>query len=372
MPAIGFTGRFRRLGREYLMQTSVNELRKLIISSLFHSGQLINTKTYPLPDVQQDDGLLDKVSKIHEQCLSDIDSLLGLVESMKTLEKPEIIEKIGKTLCARELYDEGRELLSEAVIKYPDMPGLKFVLGKLYFSRGKYDEAREQLSLAVKLAPTYPDYRNLLGLAYLKSNKPVAAIDEFKKAVELNIYYDEAYFNLGLGFILNGIVKEDFNLAKNLLHNCQEAFQKAAMFNPGFLNESYEKGMAFLRENNLEQAYEALSSALTDAISHSSEDKLLEMYLRYVHSINGLTEDGIKQYVERISELLKSNPNHADLHNELGMAYTIMCKFMNNKAMEHFKEALRINPGFQKAAKNLKLSQNDLKGFEVLLEAIVR
>ncbi len=264
---------------------------------------------------------------------------------MQDLDRPELIEKLGKTLCSRELYDEGRELLSRAVQKYPDKPGLNFILGKLYLARGKYEEAKDQLCRAVSLAPTYPDYRNFLGQTYLKLGKPVAAIDEFKKAVELNIYYDEAYYYLGLGFILNGIVKEDFNLAKNLLHNCQEAFQKAVMFNPGLLNENYEKGMALLAESNLEQAYELLTIAASYAISHSSEEKLLEMYLRYVHGEKGLTEEGIRQYVEQIGELLKANPGHADLHNELGMAYTLMSKLLNNKAIEHFKEALKINPG---------------------------
>jgi len=372
MPVVGFSDRFTRLGKEYLLQTSANDLRKLIICSLFHSGQLINTRTFPLPENLNANGLLEKVSSLHEQCLGDIESLLGLVERMRKLDKPEIIEKLGKTLCNRELYDEGRELLSLAVQKYPEMPGLHFVLGRLYLARGMHDEAVEQLCKAVELAPNFPDYRNLLGIAYLRAKKPVAAIDEFKKAVEQNIYYDEAYFNLGLGFIYNGIVREDFNLAKNLLHNCQEAFGKAIMFNPGYINENYDKGIQLLKEDKLEQAYEVLSSMGREIVRHGSEERLLEMYLRYIHGEKGMTEEGIKQYVDQISDLLKANPGHADLHNELGMAYTIMSKFLNNKASDHFKEAIRLNPHFIKAARNLKLAQNDLKGFEVLLEAIVR
>jgi tetratricopeptide (TPR) repeat protein len=372
MPGIGYTDKFRRLGREYLLQTSINELHRTIVSSLFHSGQLINNLAYPLPDSLNGNALLDYVLRIHKQSLADIDSLLGLVERMRDINKPEIIEKLGKTLCARELLDEGLNLLVLAVQKYPILPGLHNVLGRLYLEKGMHAQAEEELSRAVELAPEFPDYRLLLGIAYLKSNKAVAAISELRKAVEMNVYYDEAYYNLGLAFILNGIVKEDFNLAKNLLHNSVEAFQKATMFNPGFLNKQYEQGLAALNDGRLEQAFELLSRAAEEAVSHHSEERLLEMYLRYVHGENGLTEDGIREYVERIEELLRANPGHADLHNELGMAYTIMSKFMNDRAIEHFKEALKINPNFMKASKNLKLSQNDLKGFEILLEAIVK
>jgi tetratricopeptide (TPR) repeat protein len=372
MSAVGFTDRFSRLSREYMIQTSVNELRKVIVCSLFHSGQLINSKSFPLPEKLAANVLLDLVSRLHEQCLAEVDSLLGLVERMRNLDKPEIIEKLGKTLCARELFDEGKELLSMAVLKYPELPGLRFVLGKLYLAKGIYDDAVDQLCRAVELAPAYPDYHHHLGVAYLNSKRPVAAIDEFKKAVEQNIYYHEAYFNLGLGFIQNGIVREDFNLAKNLEQNCLQAFQKAILFNPAYMNQAYEEGLALLREGKLQQAYDTLSMVAKEIVTHGSEERLLEMYLRYIHGENGMTEDGIRQYVEQIGDLLKANPGHADLHNELGMAYTVMSKFMNNKAMDHFKEALRINPHFLKATRNLKLSQNDLKGFEVLLEAIVK
>jgi hypothetical protein len=45
---------------------------------------------------------------------------------------------------------------------------------------------------------------------------------------------------------------------------------------------------------------------------------------------------------------------------------------MNDKAIRHFDDALKINSGFSRALKNLKLAENDLKGFEILLEAIFK
>lgn len=372
MAAIGYSDKFIRSGREYLLQTSINESRRCITCSLFHAGQLINSRSHPLPEETEGKGLMAKVAEIHRRSLADINTLLGIVERMQDLDKPELIEKLGRTLCAREMFDEGNELMTRAVEKYPNLPGIHNVLGRLYLARGIFDKAVEELSRASDLAPTYPDYRNFLGVAYLKANKPVAAISEFKKAAEFNIYYHEAYFNLGLGYLLNGVIKDDFNLARDLQAHCLNAFGKATLLNPGYLNEDYERGIALLKEGNFEEAYNIFSRVASEAEALSAEERLLEMFLQYIHGEHGMTEDGIAEYIKEISELLRANPGHADLHNELGMGYFIMSRFINGKAIYHFKEALRINPNFAKATRNLKLSENDLKGLEVLLEAIVR
>jgi tetratricopeptide (TPR) repeat protein len=372
MAAIGYSDKFIRLGREYLLQTSVNELRRCIISSLFHSGQLINSRIFSLLENTVANSVESRVAEIHQRSLADINTLLGLIERMQDLDKPELIEKLGRTLCARDMFDEGLELMTGAVEKYPDLPGIHNVMGRLYLARSIFDKAVEELSRAADLAPIYPDYRNILGVAYLKADKPVAAISEFKKAVELNIYYHEAFFNLGLAHLLNGVVKEDFNIAKDLQAHCLDAFGKATLFNPGYLNEDYERGISLLKEDNFKDAYDILSHVASVAGALSPGDKLLEMFLQYIHGERGMTESGIAEYIGEISELLKANPGHADLHNELGMAYFILSKIINKKAIFHYNEALRINPNFIKAARNLKLSENDLKGFEVLLEAIVR
>ena len=372
MPISGFTDKLKRLGRDYLFQTTINEQQKNINCSLFNAGQLINNRIIAYPQDLLGAELMEKVHYIHKQNFADIDSLLGLAERMRKLEKPEIIEKLGKTLYSKDLYDEGIELLVLAAQKYSESPGLHFVLGRLYLGKGVYDEAEIELHKAVELAPNFPDYRNLLGVAYLKLKKSLAAIKEFNKAVELNIYFDKAYFNLGLAFIGNGLYREDYNLAKNLVKNSMDSFEKAILFNPSYETQDYFNGLIALKQGDLQAAFSLLSSVADLNTVLTSEDRLLEMYLRYVHDEAGMTEDGIKRYIERISELLKTNSGYADLHNELGMAYTVMSKFMNDKAIMHFQAALKINPNFAKATRNLKLSQNDLKGFEILLEAIVK
>jgi tetratricopeptide (TPR) repeat protein len=372
MSAASFSDKFKGLGREYLVQTSLNELKCNIICSLFSSGHLLTSRMLPSLENMTGVDLSESVQEIHRQYLSDFKSLFGLMERIKDSDKPELIEKLGKTLYSKNLYDEGLELLSSALERHPDYPGLRILLGKIYLALGRFPDAESELLQAARIAPEYPDLRNILGVTFLKSKRPTSAIGEFKKAVSINIYFHRAYFNLGLGYILNGIVKEDFNLAKNLLQNCDTAFGKATMFNPGYLTGDYEQGRLYLARGKLEEAYEILSKVAELNGSPDSHDRLLEMYLRHVHGEGGMTEEGISKYVRELKDIVKASPGHADMQNELGLAYTVMAKFMNDKAIRHFEGALKINSGFSRARKNLKLAENDLKGFEILLEAIFK
>lgn len=372
MTAVGFQDKFRRLEREYLLQTSVNDLNRNIVCSLFHDGRLLATQVLPPLDELSRGDLSETAREIHRQYLSDFDSLLALAEKTFKSDKPELIEKLGKTLYNRRLYDEALMLLEDAVARFPEYHGYRYLLGRIYLSQNRIDRARDELLRSVQLAPEYPDYRNQLGLVYLKLEKAVDAINEFKLACEKNVYYHDAHYNLGLGYILNGIVREDYELAKNIVENCRQAFDRAVMFNPAYLNAFFQKGLADLEQGLFKEAYDDFTRAARNGESLSFQSELLEMYLRNVHAPDSMSETGIQDYIERLKSIIESNPGYADLHNELGMAYTIMGKLIIDRAIEHFDRALSINPDFERAQRNLKLSRNDLKGFEVLLGAILK
>ena len=69
---------------------------------------------------------------------------------------------------------------------------------------------------------------------------------------------------------------------------------------------------------------------------------------------------------------MDENPDYADVRNNLGIAHLIQCRNLFLKALDEFRGALKINPDFKKAEKNLKLAENDGKGFLILLRAILK
>ncbi len=372
MSSIFYSKRLHYLDKDYLFQTTYNESDRTVVCSLFNEGKLLNIHFISLPGDPEGNELIDCIMKVHDRKLNDYEILLRVTESKKNSDRAEIIVKLGSALLANKLYDEAIDLLRIASSKHKDNSAIRLLLGKVYTAKNRFEDAEAELKKAVDLSPDYPDFRNLLGETYLHLKKPLSAIGEFKKAVESNVYYDRAFYNMGLGYILNGIVKEDFELAKDMEKNCDETFGKAIAFNPGYDNENYKIGIDFLQEGRLEEAYEKLSLVSENNGADSALGKLLDMYIRCVYGSNGATERNIKDYIEKIENLLKTNPGYADLENELGMAYTIMGKIMRDKAIDHFKKALKLNPNFNKAIKNIKLSENDLRGFEALLEAILK
>ncbi|MBI5182479.1 MAG: tetratricopeptide repeat protein [Nitrospirae bacterium] len=61
-------------------------------------------------------------------------------------------------------------------------------------------------------------------------------------------------------------------------------------------------------------------------------------------------------------ELLKLNPNYADVYNKLGFIYHQKNEF--EKAAWFFEKALQLNPGYTEASLNLSVTYNELGRFE--------
>ena len=101
-------------------------------------------------------------------------------------------------------------------------------------------------------------------------------------------------------------------------------------------------------------------------------DLPLSFYLRFLYDEENLDEESILDYVKALEEMLEKNPDYADLRNCLGVAYTILCRYINRKTVKQFNHALRINPDYGAALRNLKLAENDSKGFHLLLNTILR
>ncbi len=142
--------------------------------------------------------------------------------------------------------------------------------------------------------------------------------------------------------------------------------------NPNYNNEDFRRGEEFLRREKYQEAFAAFEKAKQVKSSSPDLSFVLDFYLKVIHSGNDLKRSVILKHIKQLEDLLKKYPNYADLYNHLGVAYVIMSKFVNNKAIQLFNKAMEINPNFERAKKNKKLAEYDHRGIQLLFDAILK
>ncbi len=222
------------------------------------------------------------------------------------------------------------------------------------------------------MEPDFPDYHNNLGTVLLKQGKCYQASKSFEKAIDLNIYYGEAYYNLALAIILNGIKKDDYDLAQNLEENAIKLLRKSVGFNSTLNNEYFQQGLNALKSKDLDGAFKVLSKGYDKTIRGKFLKNNYYFHLEYLLSNGHLSKEVVVNHIKKIQKLLEINSNYPDLYNDLGMAYAVMAQLYSQHAVEAYQKALKINPEYKTAMKNLKLIQNELKGLKTLLKAILK
>jgi Tfp pilus assembly protein PilF len=153
---------------------------------------------------------------------------------------------------------------------------------------------------------------------------------------------------------------------------CTEHLTRAAEGNAAYRTPRLEKAVQLIGQNDHAQAQDELEVLRQEARIEIDNLFEHEFYLKFMYGGKGKDEAFIHRYAESLRSAIKEYPQYADLHNNLGVAYLIQCRNMFLRALEEFRQALKINPGYKRAEKNLKLAENDGKGFLILLRAILK
>jgi len=144
---------------------------------------------------------------------------------------------------------------------------------------------------------------------------------------------------------------------------------KNQTFKKQYLNSALE----FIEENNYDDAFKALEKADSDQlITYEFRSFENEFYLNFMFGGKGKDDKFVEDHIKRLQRAIDKYPEYADLRNDLGIAYLIQCRNMFLKGLNEFRNALEINPEYKRAEKNLKLAENDGKGFLILLRAILK
>ncbi len=174
-------------------------------------------------------------------------------------------------------------------------------LGAAYSLKGLDDKAIEELTIATRLRNDYPEAHNNLGLLYKRKGMLDRAVTEYIEALRSNPYYADAHCNLGSALIDLGRLDEAFS-----------ELEKAVKIRRNFALAHYNLAVVYYKKGQMGEAY----------------NKLLDAYHR--------------------------DPQNADVHISLGILY-LNYFHDNKKALEHIREALRINPKHKQSGEMKKM-----------------
>jgi tetratricopeptide (TPR) repeat protein len=358
-------------GKKYFLQTSLLQKKGVIQSSFFKDGVLFDTVQLPADGKGAPDDVRRATKEAHLENKQKFMLILGVSERIRSSEDPKPHLRIAQALFKRHLYHEAINEAQRAIKKGNRDPVSSMLVGESYYEMGDFEKALEATRAGIEIAQDYPDMHNLLGKIYIKQQRCKPAIDCFKRAIELNLYYGEPYLNLARAYLLNTIVKEDYELSRDLESTFLGSLERAEQLDPYLMHDRLEEARTLFRGKDYDGAYGILESAKQLSARGGIDDIILDLYMMLLYDGEEFQEGEIEKYLDRVREIVDQNPTFADGYNSLGILYTAKCKIYMDRASKAFRKALEINTNYQKAQKNLRLSENDRQGIFILLKALL-
>ncbi len=358
-------------GTKYYVQSSLVPSNRLVVTSLFHEGTLLTRQNASYDGDINGDALRGMVRRLHDEYRVRLTSLLDLRERLKKDVDAKAHLRLGEALYRQRLYREAMAEVIRSIKLGLEDAGAYSILGNCLLALGDSEKAMRAFQKGLELAPGYADLHNDLGVAHLKLERCKEAAASFERALESNRYYQTALFNLAIALSLNVVLKQDYDLSKDLRQRLRRLLELNLQLKPQLDGDDFRAAMNALDAEHYELVYEKLSAIKRDLDTIASSDLSLELYLILKFRAEELSEEDIDALLERLKIALESNPGYADIQNDMGVLYAAKCKIFIDKAHESFRQALQMNPAFRKAEKNLKLSGNDRQGIHFLLKALL-
>jgi tetratricopeptide (TPR) repeat protein len=358
-------------GTKYYVQSSLIPAQRVVVTSLFHEGGMLTRQNASYDGSVAGDALRTLVRRLHDEYRVRLTSLLDLRERLKKDVDAKAHLRLGEALYRQRLYREAMAEVIRAIKLGLEDAGAYSILGNCLLALGDSEKAMRAFQKGLELAPGYADLHNDLGVAHLKLERCKEAAASFERALECNRYYQTALLNLAIALSLNVVLKQDYDLSRDLRNRLRRLLELNLQLKPQLDGEDFRAAVTALDSDSFDLVYEKLAAIKRELDTLASNDLSLELYLILKFRAEELSEEDIDALVERLKIALESNPGYADIQNDLGVLYAAKCKIFIDKAHESFKQALQTNPAFRKAEKNLKLAGNDRQGIHFLLKALL-
>jgi len=138
-------------------------------------------------------------------------------------------------------------------------------------------------------------------------------------------------------------------LKNSMLDESVESYTKSLENRPDDAESHYNLGIVYAKQGIMEQAQKHLYQAAEFNLKYSA----------IIHKIIGkafLSQNKLQEAAGAFQKYLQLEPADFQTHNELGATYGRMGQF--DLAIQHFSQALKLNPEFEPALQNLKRARS--------------
>jgi tetratricopeptide (TPR) repeat protein len=374
MARANYSDNIRASGRNLHLQTNNFDGEKKIVTTLFDGGRVLAKEEW-FYELSAVNNLNEYVKQIHQENLASIELLYAISARVKTVRHPPSLNRLGCQFLKWNLLDEAISELELTVQYDPNLGEAYLNLGTAYLRRGGIEEALKVLHEGVQRFPEYADLCLRLGLAHLKNKQYREAIVKFRKALKINTSYDEAHFYAALG--LTEIIRyNEFGNGIPDQEKCVDLAKKhlgrAVTLSARFRIPEVEEAMRKLHKGDCEAAGQLLQKVSEHIPKLLDLDFVDAFYLNFMYGEKGKHQKAIQEFTRKLEALVKENPKFGDVRTHLGIGYLIQCRELFLSALQQFRTAFEIDPGNKKAETHLKLTENEGKGFLILLRALLK
>jgi len=382
MGDIGLNENIEAGTREFHIQTSTLMDDGMVRTEIFEKGRLLFVENfhYERRDHGQDAGaeqrLRQVVDQFHQSIIEEIDGLFEMSERVFEKESPTAHEKIGQVFLFTHIFDKAEKHFRRALELDEKRFSCYVYLSRCYYLQKRYNQALETLTTIIGQGVRYPDAFNLLGLIMMEKRNYRQALHHFREALKHNPAYIEAYFNLSEAILQRIIflkledkeqdLKKSLNFLKILLKKIDnygnvEDREQSLVINRALNKMDLRKALGLMHKYREKKFIRYIPPEITG----------YKFYLRLMFGEDEMPSDVLKNFEERLTLALQKNPSYPDLWQYLALVHLMQCRHFFLKGLDDFRDATRINPHFDRAAKNLRLVENDGREFLSLIKAIV-
>jgi len=375
MKALGLNETLLVGPRKFYIETNYLEDEKQVVGHVFEDGMLLETRERKLPPEVQEEDIQKLVKELQREIMRGIEVLFYVQKKVWRKKHAPSYNKLGVVFLQKNLISDAKKNFQEAIAIDENLIDAQKNLAIAFIKNQEFDQALKVLDRAIERKPDFPDLHNYKGIALLGKKNFIDAIRALETAISINENYSLAHLSLGLTY-LSGLVESPIHPQLLPLEErqgkCLEHLKKAAATDHDLKTPEFDSAIHMIRESQFRDALDELLEIHNRQAFRLESVLENEFYLNFMFGGKSKDELAVAEYLENLKSEIAHHPSYPDLHNNLGVAYLIQCRNLFLRALEEFRRAIKLNPNYKLARKNLKLAENEGKGLLILLRALLK